>query len=430
MRRLFFYLTFCFVFVVFNTLALAQDPAVQELKNQIETLKQDYEKRIQELEQKVELLMLQTSDAMPVESPEPPPQQTIPGALNPAISVIGNFVGRADDQGVLNEEGQSIDDKLNLRETEIDFRVPVDPYADGVLIVAFESEFPGEFEAGVEEGYVNIKKLPFLEQNPLGLKLKVGRFRPSFGKTNILHTHDLPTTFRPLPVEEFLGEEGFVQQGLSGNIFIPTPWDESASLDATFEIMDGGDIALSPQTESRLSYLGHLRYFRTFSGGHDAELGWSTYFHPSGSGVGAATAHGLDFLYRWKPFRQGLYKSFLLGAEYFFAPNVTAEFDEENGVLQNDGTPAGYTAFTQWQFNRRVYAGLRYDHTDVLLNPDFQRQSITPYVSYYFSEFLRFRLNYEHRWSDLAEEDGRNSLFIEMNWIFGSHPPEPYWVNK
>jgi hypothetical protein len=430
MRRLLFYLLFCFLFAAFESLAVAQDSTVQDLKNQIETLKQDYEKRIQELEQKVELLLLQTAEVPEVEPPEPFQQQTIPGALNPAISVIGNFVGRADDRAVLNEEGESIDDKINLRETEIDFRVPVDPYADGVLIVAFESEFPGEFEAGVEEGYVNIKKLPFVEQNPLGLKLKVGRFRPSFGKTNILHTHDLPTTFRPLPVEEFLGEEGFVQQGLSGNIFIPTPWDESASLDATFEIMDGGDIALSPQTDSRLSYLGHLRYFRTFSGGHDAELGWSTYFHPSGSGVGAATAHGIDFLYRWKPFRQGLYKSFLLGGEYFFAPNITAEFDEDGGVLQTDDTPAGYTAFTQWQFNRRVYAGLRYDHTDVLLNPEFQRQSITPYVSYYFSEFLRFRINYEHRWSDLIEEDGRNSLFIELNWIFGSHPPEPYWVNK
>jgi len=88
------------------------------------------------------------------------------------------------------------------------------------------------------------------------------------------------------------------------------------------------------------------------------------------------------------------------------------------------------TAFSQWQFNSRIYAGLRYDHTDVLENPDLQRESVTPYLSYYFSEFLRLRLNYEHRWSDLAGEDGRNSVFLELNWIFGSHPPEPFWVNK
>ncbi|MCI0413095.1 hypothetical protein L0222_09870 [bacterium] len=420
---------FIFALVLIHP-AFAQDNAVQELKNQIESLKQDYEKRILELEQKVQQLetqMLQVPEAEVAPQVVETPQQTAPGILNPAISVIGNFVGRADDQEVFNEEGDRIDDKLNVRETEIDFRVPVDPYADGVLIVAFESEFPGEFEAGVEEGFVNIKKLPFWDQNPLGLKLKVGRFRPAFGKTNILHTHDLPTTFRPMPVEEFLGEEGFVQNGLSGTFFIPTPWDSAASLDATVEIMDGGNIAVSPQTESRLSYLGHLRYFRTFEGGHDMEVGWSSYFHPSGNGVGAATAHGADFLYRWKPFRQGQWRSYLLGAELIFAPNLTADEEEEIVV---DDTPLGFTAFTQWQFDRRTYAGIRYDQTDVLLSPDLQRRSITPYLSYYFSEFLRFRVNFEHRWSDLEEEDGRNSLVLELNWVFGSHPPEPYWVNK
>ena len=408
--------------------AFAQDSALEDLKNQIEALKQDYEKRIAELELKVEQLQLQSAEVPEPEAAAPPVQQTIPGALNPAISVVSNFVGRADDQDVFNEEGQQIDDKLNLREAEVDFRVPVDPYADGVLIMSLESEFPGEFETGVEEGYVNIKKFPWVSQNPLGLKLKVGRFRPMFGKTNVLHTHDLPSTLRPLPVEEFLGEEGFVQQGLSANIFLPTPWDDSASLDATLEVMDGGDVALSPQSDSRISYLGHLRYFRTFEGGHDAELGWSTYFHPSGNEVGTATAHSFDFFYRWKPFRQGQSRSFLLGGEVFFAPNTTVE--PESPEVELNTTPLGYTAFTQWQFNRRVYAGLRYDSTDVLLNPDLQRRSVTPYLTYYFSEFLRFRLNYEHRWSDLNDEDGRNSVFLELNWIFGSHPPEPYWVNK
>ncbi len=122
--------------------------------------------------------------------------QSFPGALNPAISVIGNFVGRADTQRVFNDSGDRIDNKMNLREAEIDMRVPIDPYADGVLIASLESESPGKFSAGVEEGYVTIKKLPFLDEPPLGLKLKVGRFRPTFGLFNILHTHDLPTTFR------------------------------------------------------------------------------------------------------------------------------------------------------------------------------------------------------------------------------------------
>jgi hypothetical protein len=27
-------------------------------------------------------------------------------------------------------------------------------------------------------------------------------------------------------------------------------------------------------------------------------------------------------------------------------------------------------------------------------------------------------------------ENKRNTVFVELNWLFGSHPPEPFWVNK
>jgi hypothetical protein len=416
---------------------------LQTLKAQIQELKADYEKRIKGLEDQVEELqkqMLQTAAEAVVEPAQAAgaPVQSIPGALNPAISVVGNFVGRIDDQKVYNSDLDRIDNKVNLREAEIDMRVPIDPYADGVLITSIESETPGKFTVDVEEGYVNIKKLPFLDHPPLGLKLKVGRFRPAFGKFNVLHTHDLPQTFRSLPTEEFLGTDGFIQNGISANFFIPTPWDKHSSLDATLEFLNGGDIALSPSIRSRNSYLGHLRWFRTFEDAHNVELGWSHYFHPSGNQVASANMDGIDFLYRWKPLRQGEWKSYLLGGEWILAqhayPNAMEPVDVARAIAEGlqpgTGKPKGYSVFTQWQFNRRVYAGVRWDQTDTVYNPSLQRRSITPYFSYYFSEFLRFRVNYEHRWSDLLTEDGRNSVFFELNWVFGSHPPEPFWVNK
>ncbi len=418
---------------------------LQSIKTQIELMRSDYEKRIKELETKLEQLqaqMAQPGPEVPVapmttQQPSERPVQSIPGALNPAISVIGNFLGRGDSTKVLNEDGDRIDNKLNLREAEIDMRVPVDPYADGVLITSLESETPGRFSFDVEEAYVNIKKLPFLASSPLGLKIKVGRFRPAFGKTNVLHTHDLPQSQRPLPIQEFLGEEGFIQNGVSANFFIPTPWDETSSLDATLQVLNGGDIAISPELRSRASYLGHLRWFRTFRDKHNLELGWSSYFHPSGNDVRWANLHGFDFMYRWKPLRLGEWKSFLLGGEMIFTRSRFAPGEESAVPVQNlvetpagNGRPQGFTVFGQWQFDRRTYAGLRWDQTDTLLDPRAERRSVTPYLSYYFSEFLRFRLNYEHRWSDLVEEKRRNSVFVELNWVFGSHPPEPFWVNK
>ena len=70
------------------------------------------------------------------------------------------------------------------------------------------------------------------------------------------------------------------------------------------------------------------------------------------------------------------------------------------------------------------------DYTKTLSDPGKTRRGVTPYLSYYVSEFFRLRLNYEHRWSDILAENGRDSVFLEFSWIFGGHPPEPFWVNK
>jgi hypothetical protein len=420
----------------------SQQQTLEQLRAEIATIKAEYENRITQLEKKLEELQVQMLRAaaeteVPV-APNPPAvsTQTMAGVLNPAISVVGNLVGRVDSQKVFNEDNNRIDNKMILREAEIDMRVPVDPYADGVLITSIESETPGQFSAGVEEGYVTIKKLPFLDQPPLGLKLKVGRFRPLFGSINILHTHDLPQTYRPLPIQEFLSPEGFVKDGVSANFFLPTPGEKS-SLDFTAEALSGGDIAVSPSPDARMSYSGHLRFYSTLGDSHNLQLGWSSLFQPKGNEIPETDIHDFDFMYRWKPSRQGQWKSFILGGEVMFGRKAYAQADESPDVARallgrqpGNGKPVGYYVFTQWQFDRRLYAGFRWDKTDVLFDPSLKRRSITPFVSYYFSEFLRFRLNYEHRWSDLNTEDGRNSFYGELNFVFGSHPPEPFWVNK
>ncbi len=440
------------LFVFISKLSFAQQSELESLKATVKDMQQQLQKalsRIDQLEkekaadsgkigQLEQQMALKAEPELAPAQPAPPVQSSL-SALNPAISVIGNFVGRGDSRKVVNSDGDRIDNRFNLREAEIDLRAPVDPYADGVLIASLESEGAGNFSAGIEEGYVNIKKLPFLDEPPLGLKLKVGRFRPVFGKFNILHRHDVPTTFRSLPTEEFMGEDGFIQDGVSGNFFIPTPWDSESSLDATMEVLTGGDLAIAPEPKSRVSYLGHLRWFKTIQDAHNLELGWSSYFRPAGNGVGSADFHGVDFLYRWKPVRLGEYKSFLFGGEMMFArrayPDAAEPSDVARAIQLRDlqpghGKPFGVSLLGQWQFNQRAYGGIRWDYTKTLFDPGLKRVSLTPYLSYYLSEFLRARISYEHRWSNLFTENNRNTFLFELNWIFGSHPPEPFWVNK
>jgi hypothetical protein len=147
--------------------------------------------------------------------------------------------------------------------------------------------------------------------------------------------------------------------------------------------------------------------------------------------------NGVDFMYRWKPARLGEWNSFLLGSEVMFSNAAHPEAVEPADVARatenmkpGSGHSLGYTVYGQWQFNRRIYSGVRWDQTDSLFNPAMKRSGVTPYFSYYFSEFLRFRLNFEHRWSDFMTEKRRNSLYAEINWVFGAHPSEPFWVNK
>jgi len=156
-------LSACCLLLTFAMWPATSQAQAQNANADIDALKMDYQTRIEALEKQLQdvqaqLIRLPEPNATPEAAPQVP---VSPGALNPAISVVGNFLGRADNQKVFLPDGVTrIDNQFNLREAEVDMRVPVDPYADGVLITSFESDKPGEIEATIEEGYVNIRKLP------------------------------------------------------------------------------------------------------------------------------------------------------------------------------------------------------------------------------------------------------------------------------
>jgi len=382
------------------------------------------EQRIAALEEEIEALKLAASE---------PPEETIhtdtqisPNVFNPTLTVFGSGLYRFDHRPV-GEEGERIDNTINLREVEIDLRAAVDPFADGVLIVAFESETPGEFEAGVEEGFVTIKRLPIpvLDEPPLGLKLKLGRFRTEVGRINRLHLHDLPHVFRPLVIEEFLGEEGFVGNGASAQVFLPTPW-ESSALELTFQIVAGGGVALADSPPRFPGYVGNLRWFSAIADEHQLDL--SLIFHygrTDEAGDLSATTWGGDFLYKWKPLRGGEYRSFLLGGELLYAKR--SFLDESGAVVRT--RPFGYFVFAQVQLARSAYLGTRWDDTRSIADDELERRAVSGYLTLYASEFLRFRLGYEHRLRS-GDEEPLNSGFAELTFVFGAHPPEPFWVNR
>ncbi|HEU4733380.1 MAG TPA: hypothetical protein VFT22_36055 [Kofleriaceae bacterium] len=356
-------------------------------------------------------------------------------ALNPQITAFLNAAMRVDDHQVRTPGGTPIDDRPFLRTAEFDFRAAVDPYADAVAILALEDQAGEGFAADVEEGYVVIKRLPILESAPLGLKLKIGRYRAPIGSVNRLHMHDLPWTTRPLPISRMLGtengeffESGYNAVGADAEVILPEIIP-GAVMELNADVVDGGSIAVSGSGHDHPGYLGHYNLFFTVHDTHDVNLGVTGYYEAGAHRTGLV---GVDALYKWKPLAAGEFHSVVLGGELLYADRKFAADTDGDGLLDVDkqASPLSWFGFAQVQLSWHVYLGGRYDYAQDIIDPKLTTQVAAGYLSYYTSEFLRFRAGYEHRWSDLAADRGINSFIAEVNVVFGSHPTEPYWVNR
>jgi hypothetical protein len=93
----------------------------------------------------------------------------------------------------------------------------------------------------------------------------------------------------------------------------------------------------------------------------------------------------------------------------------------------------GWYAYAEVQPTRRWAGGLRYDNTELLEAPG-REWAIGPYVAFWPSEFLRFRLGYKKTKRDSRESfsandaSGRNAdeVFFQATFILGAHPAHPF----
>ena len=355
-----------------------------------------------------------------------------PIAFTPQITMFANAMGRADNKTVISPEGDPIDDRFVLRAGEFELRAAIDPFADGFLAIPLEAESPeGPLQADVEEGFVLLKRLPLIAESPWGLKLKIGKYRPEIGKNNLIHFHDLMWTTRPLPVATFLGTEGlgesaeagFQAVGVNADFFVPSPSTET-TLRMQLGFGSAGNLRLTEANEGEnLVFYVHPSWYQRLTDSDAFELGGS-YLRGANDPLGTLTSAlgGVDFTYTWKPARRGLWRSFVAGGEFFYASLEQADLPSL--------TPLGYYFFGQYQPTRNFYVGLRHDFTEELADEDVETRVWAGYLTYYTSEFLRFRFGAEHRISDFSEKDSLNTFFAEVNFVFGAHPPEPYWVHR
>lgn len=409
--------------------ATVKERPAGSVAEQLDALRDD----VEDLKEENEDLRAELADAKQQAAARKEPVRL--NLLNPSITAFLNMAGRIDDEPVFAAEGAQIDDRLFLRTAEFDFRAAIDPFADGVVTLAIEDLAGEGFEADLEEAYLVLKQLPIVNAAPLGLKLKLGRYRAPIGNSNRLHMHDLPWTTRPLPIAELLGteqgdffESGFNPEGIDAELLLPEIVPGLA-IELNADLVDGGDIAIGDPDDHPLGFIGRTNFFFTVGESHDVNLGLSGYTergdHPS-------ALLAADFLYKWKPLEAGEFRSFVLGGELFYADRDFAVDTDGDGEPDGEATsrPLGWFGFAQYQLTWNLYAGVRYDYSEKAADDSLATTAAAAYLSYYTSEFLRFRAGYEHRTSDVPAEDGVDSVLFEVNFVIGSHPTEPYWVNR
>ena len=228
-------------------------------------------------------------------------------ALNPDISVIGDFIGKAGGNSVQPTPS------LEMHESEVGFQAIIDPYARGDFFISF-----GESGVNLEEGYITFTALP------AGIVARVGKMRSVFGKVNMMHNHVLPWVDRPLVTNNLVGgEDGIDDAGVSISRIIPAP--KGLFLEATGQVFRGDSGAddspvFHASRDSDVSAVAHLRSYADINESTNIDIGLSYARGHNELGTDFLTQlYGIDATLRWKPLRRSIYHSFVGRGEFIWS---------------------------------------------------------------------------------------------------------------
>jgi hypothetical protein len=335
-----------------------------------------------------------------VAQPPPTPSEPVVGRernlnrLNPEISFTGILLGTASDADT---------ERFEVGEFELDLQAALDPFSRTRWTIAFEEE-----EVDIEEAYVVYSSLPG------SLELTGGKFRQQFGPLNRQHLHALPQTEYPLVITTFFEEEGLTQTGLSLGWLVPKPW--ATANEVVLQLTDGENEAFGGEFFDDLALLGRLKNFW--------ELGDATYFEWGLSGIvgetpggGTSRVWGTDFSYHWQPPRLAKYREITWRSEL-----LLSERDDPLGIRQRAW--GGYT-YAEGLVTRNLYLGTRLDRAEDPLDPSRLEWAVVPYVTWWQSEWVRLRGEYQFLKDDLTGES-ENRFTFQLTWAAGPHKHETY----
>jgi hypothetical protein len=362
-------------------------------------------------------------------------QQRGAGRLLFDMGVTGDFIGNLTQRNVEKNQGGSFSGLENLffpREVELSFFGQIDPYARAeVRVESGQDSRSGAQSVNLAEANLTLMTLPF------GSQLKMGRMRNRFGLLNELHSHDRPFTDDPNVLVQFFGPEGLRENGFEATWVPELPFYVQI-LGGVFngenEVAFGRDTLRHPLATGRLRTFVDLGDFGAIQLGSSIAAGETPEQKQS-------NIIGFDMKYKYTPtgWQRALftaYGEYLMSLRRVVVSDSDGNNDEERRrnrqgfYVGADVRPFAHGELSKWLL------GFRYDWTQYPVNPG-QEWAVGPFIAYYPSEFLRFRLGYKHTertnccsYLNFADNGGSarrvDEILLQATFILGAHPTHPF----
>jgi len=357
------------------------------------------EERIRKLEEEVQAL----KEAQATPKPEAVQLGGAGGsaakAMNPDISLNGDFLGSIGRNDVRAVPG------LEMHEAELGIQSVIDPYARGDVFISF-----GETGVSVEEAFVTLTALPG------EFVAKIGKMRAAFGKVNGTHNHALAWVDRPLVTENLVnGEDGINDMGVSVSRILPAPGD--IFLEGTAQVFrgDSGDLFKSSQ-KNDVSFVGHLRGYQDLTENTNLEFGYSYAQGHNDLGHDFLTKlHGIDVSLRWKPLRRSIYNSFLWRSEFVWS---------RRDQLPTQQRAFGMYSSVEYRLDQRWTVGGRFDWSERATQANQLDRGASALLTYAMSEFSQVRGQY--RFTRYDGHQDASELRLQLIFVMGAHGAHPF----
>lgn len=319
----------------------------------------------------------------------------------PEIGVIADMVAKLDSA---KEDAEGAD-RLSVREVELVFGSEIDPYSRFDATISF-SDFE---QASLEEMYVTHFGLPW------EITGRFGKFKPKVGKAIPVHRDSLDTVDEPLVIEKWFGVEGYSKAGADFTKALEFPWPLPQEI--TIGVLEGGngeEGTAFGDVRRRQTFYSHAENYIDISDVTGLELGLS---HLAGSkdadsskeiniiGFDGTLTHHISSTSRVK-----------LQSEVFYMDRQETDTDLEDNLW-------GLYALVDVQMNPKWALGFRYDHVDPVdnpvVNPDDSDEAYSGYITFFQSEFARWRAQFKH--VDAASGVDDNQFLLQGTFSIGEH---------